>query len=70
MSGAAPDNVLTGSSLDQLTTLLYRATGMIFGEKKRYYLERRVAERMKRTATTDIVRYLLLLDRDPHDGNN
>lgn len=59
--------VLTGQSLDRLTALLYRATGMIFGEKKRYYLERRVADRMRRTATTDIARYLMLLERDPYE---
>lgn len=40
---------------------------MIFGEKKRYYLERRVAERMRRIAITDIDRYLQLLERDPYE---
>ncbi|MBT2246107.1 CheR family methyltransferase [Sphingobium yanoikuyae] len=61
------DGVLTDMALIRLTELLYRATGMTFGEKKRYYLERRVAERMKRTSITDVTRYLLLLDRDPHE---
>jgi chemotaxis protein methyltransferase CheR len=64
---AADQGILSGSTLEQLTELLYRETGMTFGENKRYYLERRVADRMKRTATTDIARYLLLLDRDPHE---
>ncbi|WP_022681589.1 CheR family methyltransferase [Sphingobium bisphenolivorans] len=67
MTGASAETVLTGASLEQLATLLYRLTGMRFGEKKRYYLERRVALRMKRTAVTDIARYLLLLERDPHE---
>ncbi|TZG29623.1 CheR family methyltransferase [Sphingomonas montanisoli] len=62
-----PEIVLTGRSLEQITALLYRTTGMIFGEKKRYYIERRVAERMKKTAITEIARYLMLLDRDPYE---
>jgi len=66
MTGAG-DPVLTGTSLSRLCALLYTATGMTFGEKKRYYLERRVAERMKRTAVPGIERYLLLLERDPHE---
>lgn len=67
--GAIPGGggVLGGDALARLTELLYRETGMTFGEKKRYYLERRVAERMKRTAITDVARYFLLLDRDPHE---
>jgi chemotaxis protein methyltransferase CheR len=67
MMESATESLLAGSSLEQFTTLLYRLTGMKFGEKKRYYLERRVTERMKRTATTDIVRYLYLLEHDPHE---
>ncbi|PNP95399.1 protein-glutamate O-methyltransferase CheR [Sphingobium sp. SA916] len=63
----APETLLAGSSLTRLTALLYRLTGMKFDEKKRFYLERRVAHRMDRTATTDIARYLLLLERDAHE---
>ncbi|GAY23669.1 chemotaxis protein methyltransferase CheR [Sphingobium fuliginis] len=62
-----PETLLAGSSLTRLTALLYRLTGMKFDEKKRFYLERRVAHRMDRTATTDIARYLLLLERDAHE---
>lgn len=61
------EGVLTGRSLESLADIIYAASGMIFGEKKRYYLERRVAERMKRTATTEVGRYLQLLARDPHE---
>jgi chemotaxis protein methyltransferase CheR len=62
-----PPPVLLGRSIERLCDILYRTTGMIFGEKKRYYLERRVAERMRRIAITDIDRYLLLLERDPYE---
>ncbi|HKT78045.1 MAG TPA: protein-glutamate O-methyltransferase CheR [Sphingobium sp.] len=67
MSDAVPETLLSGPALGQLTALLYRLTGMKFAQNKRYYLERRVAQRMKRTAVTDIGRYLMLLDRDPHE---
>lgn len=63
----SPDPVLTGDSLRHLCQVLYAATGMVFGEKKRYYLERRVAERMRRTASATIARYLTLIQRDPHE---
>lgn len=59
--------VLLGRSIERLCHILYQTTGMTFGEKKRYYLERRVADRMRRTAVTDIDRYLLLLERDPYE---
>jgi chemotaxis protein methyltransferase CheR len=38
--------------------LLYRWTGMIFGENKRYYIERRITERMKRTSLSSVPVYL------------
>lgn len=52
---------LTTAQLGTIGELLYRWTGMIFGENKRYFVERRVAERMKRTGTTDAGAYLGLL---------
>ena len=67
MNIEAPPPVLLGRSIERLCDILYRTTGMIFGEKKRYYPERRVAERMRRIAITDIDRYLLLLERDPYE---
>ena len=61
---AATTGVLTANELRQLTDLLYEWTGMIFGENKRYYIERRIADRVKRTHSTDIRAYLALLRGD------
>lgn len=61
-----PQPTLTEAALARISNVLYDLTGMTFGERKRYYLERRVSERMKRTCT-DLSRYLTLLDRDPHE---
>jgi len=38
---------LTASEMKRVADLLYRWTGMIFGENKRYYIERRIGERMR-----------------------
>ncbi|EIM28958.1 CheR family methyltransferase [Microvirga lotononidis] len=40
---------LSPDAIRNLCELLYRRTGMIFGESKRYYIERRVADRMSAT---------------------
>jgi len=45
-SGATP---LSADEIRRLCDFLYRRTGMIFGESKRYYIERRVADRMAAT---------------------
>lgn len=55
---AGEANLLTGEELSQLSELLHRWTGMIFGEKKRYYLERRVTERLRQTDIADVRLYL------------
>jgi chemotaxis protein methyltransferase CheR len=41
--------VLTFDEIRRLCAFLYRRTGMIFGESKRYYIERRIADRMAAT---------------------
>jgi chemotaxis protein methyltransferase CheR len=52
---------LSGEELRQITDHIYRWTGMIFGENKRYYIERRIADRMGRTKTPELRAYLALL---------
>jgi chemotaxis protein methyltransferase CheR len=60
-SGASQDRPpLSSEDLKRVTELLYRLTGMTFGESKRYYIERRIAERLKRTDTRDMRGYLAL----------
>jgi len=56
---AAPALVpLTPAELIRIGELLYRWTGMIFGENKRYYIERRITERMKRSGMETVTAYL------------
>jgi chemotaxis protein methyltransferase CheR len=63
--GASQDHVaLSADELQRVTDLLYRWTGMTFGENKRYYIERRITERMKRTGVNDARTYLGLVAAD------
>jgi len=40
------EHLLSDEDLQRLSDFLYRRTGMLFGHAKRYYIERRVADRM------------------------
>ncbi|WP_281367517.1 CheR family methyltransferase [Sphingomonas chungangi] len=57
---------LSPDHLNRLCAILYDRTGMIFGETKRYYIERRVADRMAKAGIPDISRYVAAL---PFDRN-
>jgi chemotaxis protein methyltransferase CheR len=57
--GAEP--ALSAENLQRVCDFLYRRTGMSYGEAKRYYIERRVAERMQRTGSGSIAAYMALL---------
>ena len=48
---------LTEEELERFCEYLYRRTGMSFGESKRYYIDRRVAERMKATGDAEFRDY-------------
>lgn len=56
--------LLTADELKTLTDLLYLWTGMTFGESKRYYIERRLADRLKRSGIADTRLYLARLGVD------
>jgi chemotaxis protein methyltransferase CheR len=66
MSGADfTYSVLTAEELRRVGDLIYRATGMTFGENKRYYIERRVADRVAKTGHGSTAAYLLTLPALP-----
>ena len=49
---------ISADQLNQICQLLYLRTGMIFNEQKRYYIERRVADRMRILGLDSVVSYL------------
>jgi chemotaxis protein methyltransferase CheR len=55
---------LSADELRHLCTFLYRRTGMIFGESKRYYIERRVADRMAATGMRPFPAYFAHIEAD------
>ena len=55
---------LSADSLRQVCEFLYRRSGMSYGEAKRYYIERRVADRMKQAGTASFPAYMARLAAD------
>lgn len=65
MSGMGPDPAtdharaaFTTLELAGIGDLIYRATGMVFGESKRFFIERRIIERMARCQIPGVEAYL------------
>jgi chemotaxis protein methyltransferase CheR len=58
------DAVLSLNDLQRLSDFLYRHTGMLFGETKRYYIERRVDDRMAATDSPNFATYFNVLRAD------
>ncbi len=59
-----PSFVLSTEDLQRFVDFLYRHTGMQFGESKRYYIDRRVAERQKATGQHSFADYFATLRGD------
>jgi chemotaxis protein methyltransferase CheR len=58
---------LTGDEMALVAKLLYRWTGMIFGENKRYYIERRIGDRMARSKMGEVTDYLNFVRANPSE---
>jgi chemotaxis protein methyltransferase CheR len=52
---------VTGEEFGRLSEFIYRRTGMVFTETKRYYVQRRVNERMEATGSTTFASYFARL---------
>src|SRR6478736_9108457 len=48
---------ITEDEVRKLADFLYRRTGMVFTEAKRYYVERRISERMSATSSRSFTDY-------------
>ncbi|MBM6595234.1 CheR family methyltransferase [Microvirga pudoricolor] len=62
-----PLQPLSAEELLQFCAFLYQRTGMQFGESKRYYIDRRVADRMSATGARTFMTYLSLLRTDDRE---
>jgi chemotaxis protein methyltransferase CheR len=55
---------LSVDHLRRLCDFVYQRSGMSYGESKRYYIERRVADRMARAGTNSFAAYMQLIQAD------
>lgn len=55
---------VSGEEFRQLSEFLYRRTGMLFGESKRYYVERRISDRMTALGLSQFAPYFSRLRAD------
>jgi chemotaxis protein methyltransferase CheR len=55
---------VTEDEFRRLSEFLYRRTGMVFAESKRYYVQRRVSDRMTATGATSFASYFARLRSD------
>lgn len=58
---------VTEEDFRKLAEFLYRRTGMVFTESKRYYVERRIAERMDATSSASFSDYFAFLRSEIRD---
>ena len=56
--------VVSDEELQKICDFLYRRTGMVFTETKRYYVERRIVERMIATGAGSFQSYFARLRTD------
>jgi chemotaxis protein methyltransferase CheR len=52
---------ITEQEFRKLSEFLYRRTGMVFNESKRYYVERRIMDRMAATSNATFANYFMFL---------
>lgn len=60
----------TSADIRRLCEFLYRRTGMTFGENKRYYIDRRVSDRMEKTGANNFESYFAILRRDSREAEH
>jgi chemotaxis protein methyltransferase CheR len=64
MAAVADSAPITHEEYRRLCDFLYRRTGMIFNESRRYFVDRRVADRMEITGATSFASYFARLRTD------
>jgi len=64
MSRPRKVQTLTADEIHRLCEFLHRRTGMLFGESKRYYIERRIADRMAATGMRTFDAYFAHIESD------
>ena len=58
----------TDADLSRVCDFVYRRTGLVYGDNKRYYAERRVTQRMQATGAADFATYYARLGFDADEA--
>lgn len=58
---------LSSDDLKEICAIIYKRSGMVFGESKRYYIERRVHELINQRQAQSVRNYLALLREDARE---
>lgn len=58
----------TDADLSRVCEFVYRRTGLVYGDNKRYYAERRVTQRMQATGAADFATYYAQLGHDADEA--
>jgi chemotaxis protein methyltransferase CheR len=60
-SGKTPTSFLNADDLRRFCDFLYKRTGILYGESKRFYIERRLADRMQSIGTDTFSAYMAVV---------
>ena len=60
-NGRQPAAPLTADDLRRFCDFFYKQTGIVYGENKRFYIERRIAQRMHFSGSASFAAYMALL---------
>lgn len=58
-------STLTVADLEDVCAIVYKRSGMVFGETKRYYIERRIADLVSERRAGSVRDYISMLRADP-----
>lgn len=59
---------LSAGDLEDICAIIYKRSGMVFGEAKRYYIERRVADLIGQRQANSVQNYISMLRSDPRES--
>ena len=55
---------LLAADLEEICAIIYKRSGMVFGETKRYYIERRIADLIQQRQAQSVRSYISVLRGD------
>lgn len=58
---------LSAAELEEICAIVYKRSGMVFGEAKRYYIERRIIDLMDQRRAPSVRNYIAMLRGDPRE---